>query len=59
MQSEFQRITLIGTCYNPPTPQKNPQTNKTENKKQNKALLLTLFMNEYSKLGPPTVKNCM
>lgn len=42
-----------------PPPQKNPQTNKTENKKQNKALLLTLFMNEYSKLGPPTVKNCM
>lgn len=57
MQSEFQRIALIGTCYNPP--QKTPQTNKTENKKQNKALLLTLFMNEYSKLGPPTVKNCM
>lgn len=43
----------------PHPPQKNPQTNKTENKKQNKALLLTLFMNEYSKLGPPTVKNCM
>lgn len=42
-----------------PPPKKTPQTNKTENKKQNKALLLTLFMNEYSKLGPPTVKNCM
>lgn len=37
-------------------PQKNTQTNKTENKKQNKALLLTLFMNEYSKFAPLLLK---